>query len=494
MRGSLAQLAASVAGSRMTRDAAFDSVSTDSRSVLPGALFVALRGETFDAHKFLDQVAAKGAAAVVVEELPQGWALPALVVPDTLVALGQLANAWRRQFAIPVIGVTGSNGKTTVKEMIASILAAEFGADQRLATQGNLNNEIGVPLTLVRLEATHRAAVVELGMNHPGEIGRLAAIAAPTVGLVNNAQREHQEFMHTVEAVARENGSVLAALPPDGVAVYPGDDEYTGLWRAMARCESLTFGLTDDCDVRATYTPTGFGSDMTVTTSFPASAAARREPMPSSQERDVSMDSRGHGNDGQGEVAATTQAQFTVRLAAAGEHNVRNALAAIACALAAGIGQDAIVRGLESFAPVGGRLQRKQALCGATVIDDTYNANPDSVRAAIDVLAQYPQPRILVLGDMGEVGTQGQQFHEEIGAWAKSRGIETVLATGELARHLASSGAQHFEQFDELLAALDTKLGTKSDATVLVKGSRFMKMERVVQHLIGSQNTGKEAH
>jgi UDP-N-acetylmuramoyl-tripeptide--D-alanyl-D-alanine ligase len=475
MRGSLAQLIASMAGSRMTRDAAFDSVSTDSRTVQPGALFVALRGETFDAHNFLDQVAAKGVAAVVVEQLPENWTLPAIVAPDTLAALGQIANSWRRQYAIPVVGVTGSNGKTTVKEMIASVLAAAFGADGRLATQGNLNNEIGVPLTLMRLAPMHRAAVVELGMNHPGEIGRLAAIAAPTVGMVNNAQREHQEFMHTVEAVARENGAVLAALPDDGVAVYPGDDTYTELWRAMAKGRSMTFGLTEACDVRCTYTSTGFGSNLQVTTvgtSFPRG----REPMLGAQER------------------VTAQAQFTVKLAAAGEHNVRNALAAIACALAAGIAQDAIVRGLEAFAPVGGRLQRKQALCGAAVIDDTYNANPDSVRAAIDVLAHSAAPRILVLGDMGEVGAQGQQFHEEIGAYAKSRGIDTVLATGELARHLASSGAQHFEQFDELLAALDTKLGSKSDATVLVKGSRFMKMERVVQHLIGSQNTGKEAH
>jgi UDP-N-acetylmuramoyl-tripeptide--D-alanyl-D-alanine ligase len=490
MRGSLAQLVASIDGARMTRDAAFEGVSTDSRTVQPGALFVALRGETFDAHDFLDQVAAKGVAGVVAERLPQGWTLPALVVPDTLVALGRIGNAWRRQYDIPVIGVTGSNGKTTVKEMISSILAAAFGEDARLATQGNLNNEIGVPLTVMRLAPTHRAAVVELGMNHPGEIGRLAAIAEPTVGLVNNAQREHQEFMHTVEAVARENGSVLAALPADGVAVFPGDDEYTALWRGMANCTTLTFGLTDDCDVRCTYTSTGFGNELQVTiasTSFPR----RREPMLSEQhgdaapDRDLSMDSRLRGND---------VSTFTVRIQAAGAHNVRNALAAIACTLAAGISQDAIVRGLESFAPVGGRLQRKQALCGATVIDDTYNANPDSVRAAIDVLAQYPSPRILVLGDMGEVGTQGQQFHEEIGAWAQSRGIETVLATGELARHLASSGARHFEQFDELLAALDSKLGSKSDATVLVKGSRFMKMERVVQHLIGSQNTGKDAH
>ena len=426
--------------------------------VLPsiaGALFVALRGESFDAHAFLDQVAARDVAAVVVSTLPDGWTLPAIVVPDTLVALGRIAHAWRTGFDLPVIGVTGSNGKTTVKEMIASILAAAVGDDARLATQGNLNNEIGVPLTLFRLTASHRAAVVELGMNHPGEIARLAAIAAPTVALVNNAQREHQEFMHTVEAVARENGAVLQALAPSGVAVFPGDDQYTGLWRGLAACDVITFGLSGACDVRADYTSNGFGSDLQVS-------------------------ARG--------------AQFAIKLAAAGEHNVRNALAAIACALGAGIDQDAIVRGLEAFAPVGGRLQRKQAAGGATVIDDTYNANPDSMRAAIDVLAAYPAPRILVVGDMGEVGAQGKEFHEEIGAYAHTRGIDTVLATGELARHLAASGAQHYEQFDELLAALDKKLGSNTDATVLVKGSRFMKMERVVLHLTGSTPLGKDAH
>jgi len=408
-------------------------------------------------------------------------------VPDTLAALGRIGNFWRRRFAIPVIGVTGSNGKTTVKEMISSILVAAFGAEGRLATQGNLNNEIGVPLTVTRLTDAHKAAVVELGMNHPGEIARLAAIAEPTVALVNNAQREHQEFMHTVEAVARENGAVLQALPADGVAVFPGDDEYTDLWRGLAGDrEVLTFGLTDDCDVRATYTTTDFGSELTVT-----SVLRKREPVPSAQDqqdapqRDVSMGPRFHGGD---------VAEFTIKLNAAGVHNVRNALAATACALAAGIPADAVVRGLEAFAPVSGRLQRKQAANGATIIDDTYNANPDSVRAAIDVLAQYPSPRILVLGDMGEVGTQGPEFHQEIGAYAASRGIDTVLATGELARHMTGSGAQHHEQFDELLAALDQKLGSKSDATVLVKGSRFMKMERVVQHLIASTNTGKEAH
>ena len=487
IRGSIEQVMSSIEGARVTRDAYFQGVSTDSRQVMPGSLFVALRGDRFDAHDFLGQLVDKPVAAVVVEKLPDHYPLPAIVVPDTLVALGRIGNFWRRRFAIPVIGVTGSNGKTTVKEMIASILTAAFGAEGRLATQGNLNNEIGVPLTVTRLTGEHKAAVVELGMNHPGEIARLAAIAEPTVALVNNAQREHQEFMHTVEAVARENGAVLQALPVDGVAVFPGDDEYTDLWRGLAGDrEVLTFGLTDDCDVRATYTTTDFGSELKVT-SFPR----KREPMPSAQDQqnapqpDVSMGPRFHGGDA---------AEFTIKLNAAGVHNVRNALAATACALAAGIPVDAVVRGLETFAPVSGRLQRKQAANGATIIDDTYNANPDSVRAAIDVLAQYPSPRILVLGDMGEVGTQGPEFHQEIGAYAASRGIDTVLATGELARHMVGSGAQHYEQFDELLAALDQRLGSKSDATVLVKGSRFMKMERVVQHLTASTNTGKEAH
>jgi len=456
MRATLAQLVAAIPGAQLVGgDVAFDGVSTDSRTAPAGALFVALKGETFDAHSFLEQVAGRGVAAVVVHALPEGWTLPAIVVPDTLVALGRIANSWRVQHAIPVIGVTGSNGKTTVKEMISAILAAAFGEDARLATQGNLNNEIGVPLTLFRLGSQHRAAVIEMGMNHPGEIARLAAIAQPTVAMVNNAQREHQEFMHTVEAVARENGSVLEALDRNGVAVFPGDDAYTELWRGLAQCDVLTFGLSEACDVRATYASNGFGNTLQVS-------------------------ARG--------------AQFTVELAAAGDHNVRNALAAIASTLAAGIPQDAIVRGLESFAPVGGRLQRKQAASGATVIDDSYNANPDSMRAAIDVLAAYPAPRILVVGDMGEVGTQGKEFHEEVGAYAQQRGIEHVLATGELTRSMAASGARHYEQFDALLAALDSTLGGNSKATVLVKGSRFMKMERVVQHLTGSTEPNKDAH
>ena len=481
MRSTLAHILPALAGAHLhhgvlTNDAAlaldFDGVSTDTRTVGNGQLFVALRGEVFDAHDFLQQVVDKGVVAVVVEKLPEGWTLPAIVVPDTLVALGQIANYWRRQFALPVIGVTGSNGKTTVKEMIASVLAAAHGEEGRLATRGNLNNEIGVPLTLFRLGTSHRSAVVELGMNHPGEIGRLSAIAAPTIGMVNNAQREHQEFMHTVEAVARENGSVLSALPGDGVAVFPHGDEFTPIWREMSIGRRvLTFGLDAAANVSCTYAAGDFGAELEVAIHpgiVSTDGAAASFVAPDAVPR-----------------------HFSVSLQAAGEHNVRNALAAIACTYAAGIDTSTIRSGLEAFAPVNGRLQKKQAANGALLIDDTYNANPDSVRAAIDVLAKAKAPRVLVLGDMGEVGTQGKEFHEEVATYAASKGIEHVLATGELAAHMAPH-AKHYKEFEALLQAASA--AATPDATVLIKGSRFMKMERVVQHLIGSQHATKETH
>ena len=456
MRSTLSECRHWVTGSRVTGDAAFDGVSTDSRNAAAGSLFVALRGEHFDAHAFLADIVLRGVAAVVVAQdtAPQnleGLGLPMLMVPDTRVALGEIAGGWRRRFIVPVIGVTGSNGKTTVKEMIASILVAGVGAGHSMATRGNLNNEVGVPLTLMRLVGSTRAAVVELGMNHPGEIARLAAMVQPTVGLVNNAQREHQEFMVSVEAVARENGAVIRALPDDGVAVFPADEPYTDLWRAIAAERGarrvLTFGLSATAGVRCTFVPGVFGSDLEVT------AAGNR---------------------------------FTLRLAAAGEHNVQNALAAIACTLAIGMPVAAIVRGLENFVPVAGRLQRKQAANGALVIDDTYNANPDSVRAAIDVLAGTPAPRVLVLGDMGEVGDDGRAFHEEIGAYASARGIDHVLTLGQLAAatsHAFGAHAYHFDNIAALLEALDALAAPH--AAVLVKGSRFMQMERVVAHLLG---------
>lgn len=456
MQSTLAKLQPHIAGAVLGADAQFDGVCIDSRKVQPGNLFVALRGEHFDAHDFLPEVLAKGAAALVVEALPAGVQAPALIVPDGRAALGQIGRYWRSAFTLPVIGVTGSNGKTTVKEMIAAILAAAFGPGNYLATRGNLNNEIGVPLTLFGLQPAQRAAVIELGMNHPGEIGVLAAIAQPTVGLVNNAQREHQEFMASVAAVAEENGAVIHALPADGVAVFPADDPFSALWRGYAQQQpgrrSLTFGLNDAADVRCTYRANDFGSDLSIT------AGGR---------------------------------QFPVRLAAAGVHNVRNALAATACALAIGIDPAAIQRGLESFAPVNGRLQRKRAHNGACIIDDTYNANPDSVRAAIDVLAQAAAPRILVLGDMGEVGSAGQQFHQEIGAYARDSGIDHFLAIGELTPAAVAAfgaGGRHCADLAALNQALAALLTPA--ATALVKGSRFMRMERLVQGLSGEQSTG----
>jgi len=438
-------------------DAAFDGVSTDSRQVSIGNLFVALRGERFDAHDFLSEVAAKGVAAVVVERVPDGLTVPALVVPDTRVALGEIGAYWRRQFAIPVIGVTGSNGKTTVKEMVASILSAAFGPDHVLATRGNLNNDIGVPLTVFRLNSACKAAVVELGMNHPGEIAAITAVAQPTVGLVNNAQREHQEFMESVEAVARENGGVIQGLPDDGVAVFPAGDTYTSLWHTYAgQRKVMTFGLSQDADVTCTFQVNDFGSDLSIT------AGGKH---------------------------------FQVKLSAAGVHNVRNALAATACALAIGVPEDAVIRGLEAFAPVNGRLQRKTAKSGALVIDDTYNANPDSVRAAIDVLSHASAPRVLVLGDMGEVGDEGPQFHVEIGAYARDQGIEHLLTLGELARHASGafgSGATHFEDIAAINQAAEALIS--AGTTALVKGSRFMKMERVVQHLVNTTDQGQGSH
>ena len=451
MQATLADLLPSIPGARLTAPAAFAGVSTSSQTVAAGNLFVALRGERFDAHDFLTDVAGRGAAAVVAERVPDDFALPALIVPDTRHALGQIAQVWRRRFRIPVVGVTGSNGKTTVKEMIAAIFAAAYGADNYLATRGNLNNEIGVPLTLFRLQAQHRAAVIEMGMNHPGEIARLAQIAEPTVGLVNNAQREHQEFMASVAAVAEENGAVIRALSDDGCAVFPADDDYTPLWKSYTGRRAVrSFGLDPAADVSAQWQAGDFGSQITI---------------------------------------STAHTRFKVQLSAAGVHNVRNALAACAAAIAVGIDHDSIARGLESFTPVAGRLQRKTAINGALVIDDTYNANPDSVRAAIDVLAAAPAPRTLVLGDMGEVGSEGIAFHEEIGAYAQTHRIDHLLTLGTLAQHATrafGAGATHFNDMDTLNSSLT---GTAAGASILVKGSRFMQMERVVSHLTG-QSTG----
>ncbi len=447
-------------------------VHTDTRSLRPGDLFVALKGERFDAHEFLGQAAASGAAAALAQRGLAEAGLPGLQVDDTLQALGALAAGWRARFGLPVIAVTGSNGKTTVTQMTASILRAWAG-DAAFSTEGNFNNDIGVPLTLLRLRGHHRAAVVELGMNHPGEIAGLAAMAAPTVALVNNAQREHQEFMSTVEAVARENGAAIEALGPQGTAVFPADDEFAPVWRRLAGARrQLTFALGSD-DAGAT--------DLTASAQWMAATGQAGAEGPHWLVR-----------------MRTPCGPAEFRLWIAGAHNVKNALAACACALAAGCPLDAAVRGLEAFVPVKGRSQLKQFTRdgrGVTLVDDSYNANPDSVRAAIDVLAALPGPRWLVLGDMGEVGDQGPAFHREVGAYARARGIESLWTTGSASIEAtqAFSAGRHFDAVDDLLAALPQ---APVAASVVVKGSRFMKMERVVEALVraGETAAGGDIH
>jgi UDP-N-acetylmuramoyl-tripeptide--D-alanyl-D-alanine ligase len=457
----LSQAQALLPGSVLVGDGAtgFARVHSDTRTLRAGDLFVALRGERFDANDFLAQAKAAGAVAALAERGLAEAGLPGLLVPDAKAALGQLAAAWRRQQQLPVIAVTGSNGKTTTTQMIASILRAWVG-DAALATEGNYNNDIGVPLTLLRLrhddEVSHRAAVVELGMNHPGEIAPLAAMTQPTVALVNNAQREHQEFMATVEAVARENGAVIEALSNSGCAVFPAEDPCAPIWLELAGSRPhLSFALRGEADV------TGAAQWM--------------------GERDQAYWAL---------ELHTPAGTAPVALHMAGEHNVRNALAAAACALAAGAPLASIAQGLEAFRAVKGRSELKLDARGRTLIDDSYNANPDSVRAAIDVLAGMPGDGWLILGDMGEVGNDGPAFHREVGAYAAERGIAHLWTAGSAARDTAAAygpAARAFDTTAALIAALDEQ---PRAAQTLVKGSRFMKMEQVVAALQKNTPTG----
>jgi UDP-N-acetylmuramoyl-tripeptide--D-alanyl-D-alanine ligase len=435
-------------------------IHTDTRSIAPGDLFVALRGERFDANDFLAQAKQKGAVAAICQgdnaavKLAQAG-LPGLVVADARQALAQLASHWRAQFSLPLIAVTGSNGKTTVTQMIASILRT-WQPDAFLATQGNLNNDIGVPLTVLGLRAHHQIAVVELGMNHPGEIAVLASIAQPTVALVNNAQREHLEFMQTVQAVAQENGAVLDALPAHGVAVFPLDDDYSALWADKAgERPCLTFGEA---------------AGVHVSQAVWAGAAWQV-------------------------CAVTPSGELHYALHIAGAHNVKNSLAAVACTLAAGVPLAAIAAGLQAFEPVKGRSRAMLVTCQGrdiTLVDDTYNANPDSVRAAIEVLAALPGPRLLVLGDMGEVGDQGPQFHAEALQLALSNNIDKVLVTG----NACAQAATQFEAIGVCLSTPELQAAVLAAlpgvASVLVKGSRFMKMEQVMQSILQHTQDDKE--
>ena len=460
------------ASAETAKELVISRVGTDSRQIERNELFVALVGERFDAHDFLSDVAKAGAGAALISSQDKCPAdLPAICVSNTRVGLGNLAKAWRATHPIPLALVTGSNGKTTVKEMIAAIFKSAVGEQHTLVTQGNLNNDIGLPLTLLKLRSTDRLAVVELGMNHPGETAQLAAIAQANIALINNAQREHQEFMATVAAVAEEHSDAIRALPSDGVAVFPADSEFSKVWReAAAGRKVIDFVLSS------------------AQTNITASVNGRLL------------------NNGLVQIQAE-QGTIEVQLNTLGSHNVRNALAASAVGIAAGVSLEKIKEGLEAFAPVNGRMQAKVIDSNHTLIDDSYNANPDSVRAAIDALKQSGNLSWLILGDMGEVGNQGPEFHREVGAYAAEQGISKLFALGEQCEFAlqgfsgasgttaTASSAQHFSDIDSLIAQLRDALHTHSSGSsnqhlnILVKGSRFMRMERVVQALLEEAKT-----
>jgi UDP-N-acetylmuramoyl-tripeptide--D-alanyl-D-alanine ligase len=446
-RRRLSEVARIVAGTLVGEDADFGAVASDTRTLPRGALFVALRGPRFDANRFVGAAAAGGAAGALVERL-DGRPLPQILVKDTLAALQTFASAWRDEFTAPLVAVAGSNGKTTTKEMTAAILARR-GAT--LATQGNLNNHIGVPLTLLRLEAGIQAAVVELGANRIGDVAELMALVRPTVGLITNAGAEHLEFFGDLDGVARGEGEAVAHLGPAAVAVINADDPYADYWRGVSRAgRLLSFGLAASADFHAVDQEIGSADDPFLT------RFTLQSPL------------------GEARIA----------LHAGGAHNLVNALAAAAAASAAGASLAEIAAGLEDFRPVAGRLQPKAGKRGGWIIDDSYNANPSSVRAGLGVLASLPGRKWFVFGDMGELGSHAAASHAEVGAHARSSGVERLFALGSLTPATVASfgaGGEWFANAESLIARLVAEL--PAGVTVLVKGSRVNQLERVVAAL-----------
>ena len=446
----LQETARATGGRLQGANARFSGVTTDSRKVSAGDLFVALSGERFDGHAYVAEAMGRGAvAAITARVVETAMPLPQVVVADTRLALGKLAGHWRARFAMPLTALTGSNGKTTVKEMVTAILATHCGSRSMvLATEGNLNNDIGMPLTLLRLREAHRYAVIEMGMNHEGEIDYLTRIAQPNVALVNNAQRAHVGMLGSLEAIARAKGEIYAGLKSSGVAVVNEDDAYAGYWKKLNGARRIvSFGFSQHADVRATVE----GPQVRFVT--PADA-------------------------------------FAVVLQVSGEHNVRNALAACAVAHALEIPPHDMQDGLAHFAGVPGRLQRRPGRSGSTVIDDTYNANPESMKAAIRVLAAQAGRTVFVMGDMGELGDAAPEMHAEVGAFAREAGVDVLLATGEASRRAVEAfggGAKHYPTIEALVEAAGHEAA--QGATILVKGSRFMQMERVADAL--AQGSGR---
>ena len=443
----LSEAAGYMSGELLSDDDAWvASVGSDSRNITKGELFFAIKGENFDGHAYAAQAIQQGASAVVISD--KNCAVrPAILVKDSLLALGDLAKSWRNQLTLPLVAVTGSNGKTTVKDMLAAILNAALANKAAgravLATQGNLNNHIGMPMTLLKLRKEHAFAVIEMGMNHLREIAYLSKIAQPNVAVINNAGTAHIGELGSRENIAKAKGEIFDGLAADGVAVINADDAFADYWKSLNKNKKIiTFSLDNKADVTASYAEVDGVSQIMLTTPT--------------------------GNIG-------------FKLNMLGKHNISNALAASACAVALGIANADIAQALSNFGAVKGRLQRKAGINGANLLDDTYNANPDSMKAAIDVLAAQTGGTVFVMGDMAELGAESAAMHAEIGAYAKQKGIHQLLGLGDMCKHAVAAFGAHGEHFDALEANIHAAhRASKKDVTILVKGSRFMQMERVV--------------
>ena len=453
MMTTLAAAANSMHGNLTGSDRIFDGVSIDTRTLRTGELFVALQGPNFDGRDYVLQASEKGAAAAVVAANVED-SIAQITVDDTRLALGRLGAEWRRDKSAVVVGITGSNGKTTLKELTAACLSQ---AAPTIATEGNLNNEIGMPLMLTRIDETHRYAVLEMGANHAGEISYLTSLAEPDVVVITNAGAAHLEGFGSVAGVAEAKGEILCGESRPGVAILNADDEYFALWAGMADdIEVMSFGIDALADVRA---------------------------------NDIVSDGGGSSFE-----LHLPDVQLEVRLSIPGRHNVRNACAAAAIATTLGVAPEQIQAAFESVKPVAGRLQPGSGLSGSTLYDDSYNANPLSVAAAAEFLAGLKGQNWLVLGDMGELGDSAASLHTEVGAAAKSAGIDRLFATGELSRNSTEAfgaNASWFESVNMLIDAL--RVSVTSDVNLLVKGSRFMRMERVVNALASPSAASGEA-
>ncbi len=442
----LSEIAKAVNGQLLGADIQVQSVASDSRKIVKNQLFVAIKGENFDGNNFAAEAIKQGAAAALVSD-DNVQASPAVLVADTRLALGQLAKHWRHKFKIPLVAVTGSNGKTTTKEMIAAILAAATGdASSVLATVGNLNNDIGMPMTLLKIRENHQYAVIEMGMNHLLEIDYLTRLAAPDVAVITNAGTAHIGEVGSRDAIAHAKGEIFAGLSDDGIAVINADDDFANYWQSLnSGRKIITFGLNKNADVTASYSAHGNMTHVKLTTP--------------SGETEFNLD-------------------------ALGEHNVCNALAASAVAVALGTSNAKIAQGLASFSAVKGRLNWLQGFNDAVLIDDTYNANPDSMMAAIDVLAKLDGLKIFVMADMAELGANAAQMHADIGLYAKQKGIAHLFSFGELSQQASATfggDAQHFTTLEAMIISL--KLLMQAHVTVLVKGSRFMQMDKLVNEI-----------